>query len=70
MKDFTGKKPIWKKPKPKNKKSVKLTKEQIAEARERAAKAGRRYPNLVDNMWVAKKSKILIDNKDNNNEFL
>ncbi len=23
-------------------------------ARERAEKAGRRYPNLVDNMWAAK----------------
>jgi hypothetical protein len=35
-------------------KSSKLSPEQIAAARERAEKAGRRYPNLVDNMWAAK----------------
>jgi transposase len=40
--------------KPKDKAKVKLTPEQIAMARERAEKAGRRYPNLVDNMWAAK----------------
>ena len=55
--------PVWKKKNPKKKKSIKLTKEQIAEARERAAKAGRRYPNLIDNMYVVKNSKIVIDNK-------
>jgi len=52
------KKPVWKKPKTKNKKSVKLTPEQIAEAKDRALKAGRKYPNLIDNMWAAQKSKI------------
>jgi len=35
-------------------KSGKLSPEQVAAARERAEKAGRRYPNLVDNMWAAK----------------
>lgn len=50
--------PPWKKPKPKGK-GFKLTPEQIQEARERAEEAGRRYPNLVDNMYVARKYKIL-----------
>ena len=27
---------------------------QVDAARERAAQAGRRYPNLVDNMWAAR----------------
>ena len=47
-------KPIWAKPAPKDKAKIKLTPEQISMARERAEKAGRRYPNLVDNMWAAK----------------
>lgn len=29
-----------------------MTEEEIQAARERAAKAGRRYPNLVDNMAI------------------
>ena len=33
--------------------SVKLTPAQIEQARQRAEDAGRRYPNLVDNMYVA-----------------
>lgn len=49
--------PVWKKAAPKNAAPTKLTDAQIEEARERAAKAGRRYPNLVDNMWVAKRVK-------------
>ena len=44
----------WKSPKPKGRK-MKLTPEQIQEARERAEQAGRRYPNLIDNMAIAKK---------------
>lgn len=32
---------------------VKLSPEQIEQAKERAEQAGRRYPNLVDNMYVA-----------------
>lgn len=34
-----------------------LTPEQVEEARARAAAAGRRYPNLVDNMFVAAKAR-------------
>jgi len=50
----------WNKPAPKKQNGggkSKLTEAQIAEARERAEKAGRRYPNLIDNMYVAKKAK-------------
>ncbi len=36
---------------------VKLTPEQIEQAKERAEQAGRRYPNLVDNMYVAAQAK-------------
>lgn len=32
--------------------SVRLTAEEKERARRRAQRAGRRYPNLVDNMWV------------------
>ena len=39
----------------KSKGSRKLTPGQKAEARGRARKAGRKYPNLVDNMAVARK---------------
>lgn len=46
----------WKKPAPKGVKHAKLTEIQKKEARARAAKAGRRYPNLVDNMAVARKA--------------
>jgi hypothetical protein len=51
-----AKKQVWDKPNPK-KKSTKLTPEQKAEAKSRAKAAGRPYPNLVDNMAVAKKGK-------------
>jgi hypothetical protein len=43
-------------PKAKAKTSRKLTTEQKADAKARAKKAGRPYPNLVDNMAVAKKA--------------
>ena len=36
---------------------MKLTPAQVEEARARAAAAGRRYPNLVDNMYVAAKAR-------------
>lgn len=49
--------PPWKTKKPKGKGGAKLTDEQKEMARARAAAAGRRYPNLVDNMWVLKKTK-------------
>ena len=50
-------KPPWKRPNPKSGASQKLTEAQKAAARKRAEQAGRRYPNLVDNMWAAKESK-------------
>jgi hypothetical protein len=53
---MASKKQVWDKPNPK-KKSEKLTPAQKAEAKARAEKAGRPYPNLVDNMYVAKKGK-------------
>ncbi len=44
----------WEKPSPtKAGGHVKLSESQIEEARARAEAAGRRYPNLVDNMFVA-----------------
>ncbi|MFT3838996.1 MAG: hypothetical protein QM723_18595 [Myxococcaceae bacterium] len=46
--------PPWKKKKPATAKKTKLSDEAKAAARARAEKAGRRYPNLVDNMWAAK----------------
>lgn len=49
--------PPWKKKRPKSAKATKLTPEQIAEARARAAAAGRPYPNLIDNMAVAREAK-------------
>ena len=50
------KKKVWDKKNPK-KKSEKLDPSEKAEAKARAKKAGRPYPNLVDNMAVAKKKK-------------
>jgi hypothetical protein len=46
--------PPWKRKRPSVPKK-KLTPGEIALARARAKKAGRRYPNLVDNMWVLSK---------------
>lgn len=49
--------PPWEKPSPKKaKKRKKLTQAQKAEAKSRARKADRPYPNLVDNLAVIKKS--------------
>ncbi|WP_159017595.1 hypothetical protein [Cognatiluteimonas profundi] len=45
--------PPWKR-KRKRGKSRPLSALQIEAARTRAAQAGRRYPNLVDNMWAAR----------------
>jgi hypothetical protein len=52
-----AKKPVWKKENPNKGKSKKLTPSEKSEAKARARKAGRPYPNLVDNMAVAKKKK-------------
>lgn len=48
-------KPIWDKTRPKDiKKTKPLTSTQKNKAKARAKEAGRPYPNLVDNMAVAK----------------
>lgn len=44
-------KPVWETPNPK-KKSPKMSAEKVAAAKARAKKAGRPYPNLIDNMWA------------------
>ena len=49
------KKQFWDKKNP-NDKSAKLSLAQKKAAKDRAAKAGRRYPNLVDNAWASKKN--------------
>lgn len=51
--------PPWKKKRPRVGVRVKLSEEDKAAARARAVRAGRRYPNLVDNMWAAKRKKRL-----------
>jgi hypothetical protein len=47
----------WKRPAPKGAKHTKLSSSQKAAAKRKAKKAGRPYPNLVDNMRVARKKK-------------
>lgn len=49
-------KKVWDKPNPK-KKSTKLTPAQKASAKASAKKAGRPYPNLIDNMNASRKKK-------------
>ena len=49
-------KAFWDKPNPK-KKSVPLTAAQKAAAKARASRAGRPYPNLIDNAAAKKKRK-------------
>jgi len=53
----------WKKPKPKQRKRTTLTPQSIARAKAAAKKAGRRYPNLIDNMNAAKKQREAEENK-------
>jgi hypothetical protein len=49
------KKPVWAKPRPKSLgKSEALTPSQKAKAKSAAKKAGRPYPNLVDNMRASR----------------
>lgn len=50
------KKPVWKTPDP-TKGDRKLTSARKAAAKAAAAKAGRPYPNLVDNLRAARKGK-------------
>jgi hypothetical protein len=45
--------PPWKRKRPPGPRRP-LTTAQIEAARARATQAGRRYPNLVDNLWAAK----------------
>ncbi len=45
--------PPWKRKNP-SRRSQPLSPAQRDAARERAEQAGRRYPNLVDNMWAAR----------------
>jgi len=45
--------PPWKRKAPQGT-SRPLSAQQLEAARLRAAQAGRRYPNLVDNMWAAR----------------
>ncbi len=52
----TDKTPPWKRKRPKGP-ATRLTKAEIAEAKALAKKAGRRYPNLVDNMAIAAKKR-------------
>lgn len=47
----------WEKPAPKGKGRTRLTASQKASAMAAAKKAGRPYPNLIDNMNAAKKAK-------------
>ena len=47
--------PPWKKPAPaRGRAKTLLTPAQKAAAKARAERAGRRYPNLVDNLWAAR----------------
>jgi hypothetical protein len=45
---------VWDKPMPASKKQGSLSPEQKAKAKARAERAGRSYPNMVDNMWASK----------------
>lgn len=55
-------KEVWDKPNPK-KKHKNLTTKQESAARTRATAAGRPYPNLVDNMAIARKKKKATNGK-------
>lgn len=54
----TTRTPPWKKIelKPRASRTL-LTADQKEAARSRAERAGRRYPNLIDNMWAARQRK-------------
>ena len=54
-----SRKPPWKKNPGKKvgKSSHKLSSGQKTAAKNRAKRAGRRYPNLVDNMWASQRGK-------------
>ena len=46
-------KEVWDKPMPEDEKEGKLTSAQKAKAKARAKAAGRKYPNMIDNMWAS-----------------
>lgn len=47
--------PVWKRPAPPRRRPAgALSAAQKEAARARAAAAGRRYPNLIDNLWAAR----------------
>lgn len=50
-------KPPWKRKAPARARKTTLTAELRHKAKARARAAGRRYPNLVDNMWAAAQQK-------------
>jgi len=53
--DYGKKKEVWDKPRPKGLgESKEMSSAQKANAMRRAKKAGRPYPNLIDNMAAAK----------------
>jgi hypothetical protein len=52
-----SRKPPWKKPSPRKGAARKLSPAQKASARARAERAGRRYPNLIDNMWASQRGR-------------
>lgn len=51
---MTRRAPPWKRAAPKRKRSKRLTPARKQKAKAMARKAGRRYPNLVDNMRAAR----------------
>jgi hypothetical protein len=50
---MTGDKRPWKRQRPAGKTPTRLSAKWRQKARTRARAAGRRYPNLVDNMWAS-----------------
>ena len=54
---MTDDKRPWQRQRPADKKPTRLTAEWRQKARARARVAGRRYPNLVDNMWASTQQK-------------
>ena len=57
-------KEVWDKPMPEKEKEGKLTPAQKAKAKARAAKAGRKYPNMIDNMWASNEEVEIDEKKD------
>jgi hypothetical protein len=54
---MTSRKPPWEKAKPRKTRKTTLSAAKKETAKRRAKRAGRRYPNLVDNMRAAKEQK-------------